>query len=920
MKVTKKFVAWLGTAVLLLALAVAASFWAFQQIEESARARKEGYIKVNNAADLLVELNAAESGQRGYILTGDETFLAPYLALQGSIPGHMTTLRQLAMTAESHKQLDTVVPLVEAKLAEMRRGIDLRRSQGTGAALAVVASGTGQRLMDAIRTEMNRFIQIEEAALVQHDTELQFSLRRLFTFLVAASALALLSVPAFAYMVYKSLDQQVNNRVHRETQHLLQAQQQTNRLLQIANAALQEGKERLSVTLNSMGDAVIATDANARVTLLNAVAERLTGWTQEQASGLIVDKIFCIVNKETRRAAVIPVMNALTNGTVQGMANHTVLIARDGREFDIADSCAPIRDSANQVIGSILVFRDVTKEYAVQHALDAQNEELRLSRLALDASLVRYFDLYDLAPVGYCTVNADGLVLEANTTASSLLGLERGALVQQTFVRFVAKNHLKRFKLLSKTVFETSEPQTSEIQMLKVDGSQLWVALAFTLARTDGVSNIRVVISDISGRRRAEVERSEVAQALQDKNVELESARALAEKANRAKSDFLSSMSHELRTPLGAILGFAQLIDSGSPQPTLSQKRSVDQILKAGWYLLELINEILDLALIESGRLSLSLEAVSLLDISNECETMIEPQAQQRGIRLDFIPLTIPYNVYGDRTRIKQVLVNLLSNAIKYNTLGGLVKVEATLQRPGIVRVSVTDTGAGLAPDFLAQLFQPFNRLGQKGKIEEGTGIGLVVCKRLVELMHGHIGVESTVGQGSTFWFELSLTTQAQVDKSVAGRVSIAQMPVHSDAPQYTLLYIEDNPANLMLVEDLISRRPDIRLLSATDGITGVELARSARPNVILMDINLPGISGLQALAILAKDDITAHIPVIALSANAIPRDIEKGLKAGFFRYLTKPIKINEFTDALNTALRFSATHPAHTTQKEPQS
>ncbi len=365
-------------------------------------------------------------------------------------------------------------------------------------------------------------------------------------------------------------------------------------------------------------------------------------------------------------------------------------------------------------------------------------------------------------------------------------------------------------------------------------------------------------------------------------------------------------MSHELRTPLGAILGFAQLMDSGSPPPTVSQKRSIDQILQAGWYLLELINEILDLALIESGKVSLSLEPVALADIMRECQAMIEPQAQKREISVAFPRLETPFFVKADRTRVKQVLINLLSNAIKYNRVGGSVVVSAVAGTPGRVRIGVTDTGEGLAPDQLAQLFQPFNRLGQEANVQEGTGIGLVVAKRLIEWMGGTIGVESEVGKGSVFWVELDLTAGPQTAAGAAGPADAVPAQAQAGAQLRTLLYVEDNPANLMLVEDLIARRPDIRLLSARDGNRGVEVARASLPDVILMDINLPGISGVDALRILAEDPATAHIPVIALSANAMPRDIAKGMEAGFFRYLTKPIKVNEFMATLDVALKFT--------------
>jgi CheY-like chemotaxis protein len=403
-----------------------------------------------------------------------------------------------------------------------------------------------------------------------------------------------------------------------------------------------------------------------------------------------------------------------------------------------------------------------------------------------------------------------------------------------------------------------------------------------------------------------EAERVRLEQVLQDKNIELERATHVAEKANLAKSDFLSSMSHELRTPLSAILGFAQLVESGTPQPTPNQKRSIDQILKAGWYLLELINEILDLALIESGKLSMSLEPVSLPEVMHECETMIEPEARKHSIGVTFTDFDIPCFIEADRTRVKQVLINLLSNAIKYNKAGGTVLVESVLKGTESVRINVRDTGAGLSPKQLTQLFQPFNRLGQESSGEQGTGIGLVVSKRLVELMGGNIGVDSTVGVGSVFWIEMNLINKPHTPVYSIETETATIEHVEGDEPTFTLLYVEDNPANMMLVEDIIARRPDIRLLTARNGKSGIELARASLPDVILMDINLPGISGIDAMKILAIDLTTAHIPVVALSANAMPRDIEKGLEAGFFRYLTKPINVIEFMTTLEIALKFA--------------
>jgi len=440
-----------------------------------------------------------------------------------------------------------------------------------------------------------------------------------------------------------------------------------------------------------------------------------------------------------------------------------------------------------------------------------------------------------------------------------------------------------------------------ELTYLRKDGSRCPAVVSVTALRDprEAIIGYLLIGTDNTARKRAE----DAQQAL---NAELSRAKLLAEKASLAKSDFLSSMSHELRSPLNAILGFAQLIESGTPVPTASQKESIDQILQAGWYLLELINEILDLSLIESGQLSLSPESVSLTEVLADCQAMIEPQAQKSGIRMDFPVFDGPFLVKADRTRVKQVFVNLLSNAIKYNRAGGTVEVTCVADGAQRTRIAFRDTGAGLSADKLAQLFQPFNRLGQESGIEEGTGIGLVVSKRLVELMGGRIGVESTVGVGSVFWIELNSTAAPELVDESDHQVPMPLARNAGDGATYTLLCVEDNPANLLLIEKLVARRTDVSLLSAKDGNRGIEIARATKPDVILMDINLPGISGLQALRLLSEDPDTAGIPVVALSANAMPHDVDKGLQAGFFRYLTKPIKVNEFMETLDVALKFS--------------
>ena len=1158
MKVNPKVTALFAGSSLLVLLVVAPSLWAFRQTEGAAEARKYSYDVIERAGALASALVDTETGQRGYLLTNDEVFLEPYVAVLYSIRGQLATLRQVTLIRAAQVHLDALAPLIEQKLAYFAQNIELRRNGDLPGALANLRGSQGKQLMDLIRAELCSFIQIEKSALALKEATFQVTMHRLLVVIVIASLVTLLFAFSLVHVIYQGVQQRLKESVYRETQRLLLIQEEMNKQLQQANTTLQVSEEKLAVTLSSIGDAVIATDEEARVTRLNPVAEQLTGWTQAEAYGHPVGEVFFIINKENRQPATIPVMETLAKGTVQGLANHTVLISRGGSENDIADSCAPIRNRDGQVVGAVLVFRNVSEEYAAQRVL-SDNAALIQTILNTVADGIITFDATDgivetvnpaaLRMFGYADAELIGqyvstLIPELDPCKGSLAQFSAGdqawtigsgrevngrrkdgrsfpmelaisemwlggqrhftGILRDNTARKQAEEALLKAGALQSAIFNSanfssiatdakgviqifnvgaermlgyaavdvmnkitpadiSDPQEViarakalsvelatpitpgfealvfkasrgiediyELTYIRKDGSRFPAVVSVTALRdaqaaiigylligTDNTARKLVeaeqkkldlrlrdlqfytrsliesnmdaimttdpsgIITDVNkemealtcctrdeligapfknyftdperadaairlmlrekkvtdyeltacarGGKKTEVslnattfydrdrtlkgvfaaarditDRKRNEQALQETNAELKSAKYTAEKANLAKSDFLSSMSHELRSPLNAILGFAQLMDSASPLPTVAQKESIDQILQAGWHLLKLINEILDLAVIESGKASLSPESVSLAEVISECQAMMEPQAQQRGITMTFPAFDKPVFVRADRTRLKQIVINLLSNAIKYNKDQGTVTVSYAASLPEHIRISVADTGAGLPPEKLAQLFQPFNRLGQEAGGMPGTGIGLVVTKRLAELMNGALGVESTVGEGSVFWCELFSSAAPHPIGECADAATYDGSPALTGAAVRTVLYVEDNPANMRLVEQLIERRPDLRLVTAVNGTLGIERARSTQPAVILMDINLPGLSGLEALKLLRADPSTAHIPVVALSANAMLRDIEKGLELGFFRYLTKPIKVKEFMDTLNMAL-----------------
>ena len=660
-----------------------------------------------------------------------------------------------------------------------------------------------------------------------------------------------------------------------------------------------------SAIFNSANFSSIATDAKGVIQIFNVGAERMLGYTAADVLNTITPADISDPEELIARAEALsvelgtpiePGFEALVFKASRGIEDiyELTYIRKDGSRFPAVVSVTALRDERDAIIGYLLIGTDNTARKQVEAERQKLDQRLRDQQFYTRSLIESSIDALMMA-------DPAGIITDVNRQMEALTGSTRDELIGAPFKQYFTDPD--RAEAAVRLVLREQKVTNYELTARARDGTETVVSCNATTLfdRHDTLQGVFAAARDVTERKRLD-------QALKEQNVELERARSLSDKANLAKSEFLSGMSHELRSPLNAILGFAQLLESGSPPPTPAQEASIEQILTAGWYLLNLINEILDLSQIESGRPSLSPEPVSLGEVLRECEAMIEPQAVKSGIRVTFPGLTIPAFVHADRTRLKQVLINLLSNAIKYNRPHGAVHVTCGASGAHRMRISVRDTGEGLPPAKLEQLFQPFNRLGQEAGIEEGTGIGLVVSKRLVELMGGTIGVEGTVGVGNVFWIELHVAAEPQFVAHPAEPMAPLPAPAEPGPARHTLLYVEDNRANVQLVEQLIARRPDLSLVSAADGASGIALARTHHPSVILMDINLPGINGIQALAILRDDPHTAHIPVLAISANAMAHDIRKGLDAGFFRYLTKPIKVKEFMDALNAALDIGGT------------
>ena len=651
---------------------------------------------------------------------------------------------------------------------------------------------------------------------------------------------------------------------------------------------------------NSANFSSIATDAKGVIQIFNVGAERMLGYLAAEVMNTITPAEISDPQELITRAGALssefdtpitPGFEALVFKASRGIEDiyELTYIRKDGSRFPAVVSVTALRDIDKVIIGYLLIGTDNTARKQVEAEQQKLDQRLRDQQFYTRSLIESNID-------ALMTTDPAGIITDVNKQMEALTGCTRDELIGAPFKSYFTDP--ARAEAGIKLVLSDKKVTDYELTACARDGKKTVVSYNATTFydRDRTLQGVFAAARDVTERKRFE-------QALQETNVEMESAKSAAEKANLAKSDFLSGMSHELRSPLNAILGFAQLMATASPPPSDVQKESITQILQAGWHLLKLINEILDLSVVESGKVSLSLEPIALSEVLSECQAMMEAQAQQRGIVMTFPQFDEPSFVWADQTRLKQIVINLLSNAIKYNRPSGLVSVTCTAISPDGIRISFKDTGAGLTPDKMAQLFQPFNRLGQEAGSVAGTGIGLVVTKQLVELMGGVLGVDSTVGEGSVFWVELRSTPAPELKVVAHEQAPPKLAPAPMDAPPKTLLYIEDNPANMKLVERLIDRRSDIQLLKAVDGSLGIAMARSALPDVILMDINLPGISGIEALKALREDPATAHIPVVALSANAMSRDIEVGRQLGFFRYLTKPIVVEELMTTLDLAL-----------------
>jgi len=644
--------------------------------------------------------------------------------------------------------------------------------------------------------------------------------------------------------------------------------------LQAASELLAQKSQALQVTLDSIDQGIVTIEADGRCSVYN---RRMIELLDLPESLMQSDNAFeDIVRFQTERGDFNPRMSFVDPTTGVPIAltdqpSHYVRRTRAGGHLEVLTRMLPGG-------GRVRTYADVSAYFKAQQALQESGAQMRA--------------MLDTFPGYIGVLDAQLVYTYANDRLVALIGRPRAEIIGQPMRKVLGEARFERLVPVVRHL-QGGRSITAETEYEAAPHREhLWLQVTYASGRdaVSGLPNYYAFGVDISARKKAEAA--------------LIAAKEEAERANRAKSQFVSSMSHELRTPMNAILGFGQLLVADPGRPLAPHQHGyVHEILRGGQHLLSLINEVLDLAQVETGKLRISLEPVRLDEVLNECLGLLQPIARDSEIGVTVVgDGASACLVQADRTRLKQVLLNLLSNAIKYNLRAGQVQVTCTADADH-VRIAIADTGPGLDAAQRARLFQAFERLDAGRTPVEGAGLGLVLSKRLVDAMHGEIGLDSEVGVGSTFWIRLPRAAEPALAAGPAPAAIAAVPAAPPPVAMRTVLYIEDNPVNVLLMEAMLAHVPGLRVVSAPLPGLGLQLARDERPDLVLLDIQLPGMDGYEVLRRLRAEPASRTLPVIAVSANAMPSDIDRGVAAGFADYLTKPLDMSRLIASVEAAL-----------------
>lgn len=831
---------------------------------------------IQRVRGLLID---AEAGVRGYLLTGGAEFLGPYEFAESELQEALDDLdRLVADNAVQKERMAIVRPAAEGRMELLR---DLLADTGSESD-RLRDLQFGRAVMESIRLDLGR-MEVEERRLLAERTAEAAQTRSLLAAVIPVAGIVGLAGLGMAV----TFATRITRRVGRVTENaqrlgrgesLLPFKASSDEIGQLGDALidaagllkdreeeLRAAREFLEYLIES-GPVVmfrIRLDTE-EMTYISPNAERVLGVAHGTALGR--HRFFNSLLHTDHRDAFAAGVAAAAEGRVDGWYGEYQTAANHGDERWIAVETRVHRDSEGP-------------PYLLAYIIDV-TDRISASRAARIAE-EQYSALFDRIPTGMMTTSMTGAIVDANPALARIFGFSSAEQLMTEVPDMAAlyANPTARRRLLDE-VQRGGSVTNFEAKMKRRDGTEVDIAINAAIVRNSAGEPVGLegTAIDVTDRRRAEAEARR--------------AQAEADRANQAKSIFLSRMSHELRTPLNSIIGFAQLLDISEPPLDERAEESVSHIMKAGRHLLDLIDEVLDIAQVEAGRLNMSLEPIEVDDALAESVDLIRPLAASRQLTLRTDEASCDQHVLADRQRLKQVFLNLLSNAVKYNRTGGSIIVECETVDE-LLHISVTDTGPGISPAQHDRLFTPFDRLGAEQSDEQGTGLGLVLSRHLVEAMGGTLTVRSVEGEGSTFTVALP-RSDAPAPNGGEHPHELAVGSVGTGERTVTVIYIEDNLANLRLIERILALRSNIRLEAAMQGRLGLDLIREHHPDLVLLDLNLPDIDGRDVLIELKSDPETRSIPVLVISADASQGQVRRLLDAGAVGYLTKPVDVVE--------------------------